>query len=212
MAKYLIHTYPNRMWYVRRYLVPSMRNQGITDISVECDKSNIGNLKSCMKIFSMMPDDDEGCWHLQDDIVICHDFKERTEEHDSGVVAGYVYAKSNMDGEVNVQHIWYSFPCIRIPNRIARECAKWFYANKDNPEYIDRSSVNKYDDWFFREFLINKYPLMNVLNLKPNLVDHVDYLIGGSSVNKQRKSKQTRARYFEDVYLVDELENKLRGQ
>ena len=29
MAKYLIHTYPKRIWYVNGYLIPSMIKQGI---------------------------------------------------------------------------------------------------------------------------------------------------------------------------------------
>ena len=29
MAKYLIHAYPNRLWYVKDFLIPSMVKQGI---------------------------------------------------------------------------------------------------------------------------------------------------------------------------------------
>ena len=46
----------------------------------------------------------------------------------------------------------------------------------------------------------------DVLNLKPNLVDHVDYLIGGSVVNKVRAEKETHAVHFDDTNLVTKLE------
>ena len=53
------------------------------------------------------------------------------------------------------------------------------------------------------------YPDAVVLNTTINLVDHVDYLIGGSIANKIRSEKETHAAYFEDKYLVKKLEEKL---
>ena len=79
MAQYLIHTYPKRLWYVEQYLIPSMLAQGIdkASIIVYNDVNKEGNLLSCMKAFASVNNDDNGTWHLQDDVLICKDFKER---------------------------------------------------------------------------------------------------------------------------------------
>lgn len=60
------------------YLLPSFRRQDIQDVSVRCDTKRVGNLKSCMEIFASMPEEG-GTWHLQDDVLLCRNFKERTE-------------------------------------------------------------------------------------------------------------------------------------
>ena len=57
--------------------------------------------------------------------------------------------------------------------------------------------------------MVLNYPTADVLNLKPCLVDHVDYLIGGSVVNNNRKEKNVRAVWFDSLDLVDELEERL---
>lgn len=211
MIKYVIHACPSRMWYVNDYLVPSMKSQGITLVDVKCDTNNRGCLEHCMDIFMKMWGDG-GTWHLQDDVIICRNFKELTEEYSSGIVCGFDYVLDHPEnvGYVTPDKMWYSFPCIHIPNELARECAKWFYkkARKDD-KYAKWVAERKFDDSIFQEFLINNYPEMRVLNLKPNLVDHVDFLIGGSIINGARKYPQTRAQYFDDNGLVTELKNRL---
>ena len=214
MSKYIIHACPGRMRYVENYLVPSMKKQDIGDISIKCDDNHRGCLDSCMQIF-MSTYGDGGAWHMQDDVVICRDFKKRTEDYDGydGIVCGFAYIKdenANHYGLVQPSKMWWSFPCIYIPNNIARECAKWFYTKgRNDSKYAKWTNSNKYDDAFFKEFITLSYPDISVLNMTPNLVDHVDYLIGGSIANKLR-SYQTRSKYFEDLYLVDELEKKLQ--
>ena len=201
MSNYLIHACPSRMWYVEEYLVPSIRIQGIKNISIKCDNNIICNPEFCMSIFKNMPNNDDGTWHLQDDVIICRDFKKLTEQNDFGIVCGFTATSTTKIGFVDAQHMWWSFPCIRIPNKIANECAEWYYFHSfDN-------SIG--DDEVFRRFIIEQYPNIQVLNLKPNLVDHIDYLIGGSVVNKQRGS-QIRAQYFKDTNLVNNLANKLK--
>ena len=212
MIKYVIHACPKRLDYVKKYLIPSMEAQGITNIDLRCDNYNLGNLSKCMEIFESMRSDG-GAWHIQDDVVICRDFKERTEQFASdNVVCGYSWDKDeNLSyvGLVEPQHMWWSFPCIYIPNSLARECAVWFdrFA-KDDPKYVLWAAAKRYDDFFFQEFLKERYPDDKVLNLKPNLVDHVDYLIGGSIVNVTRRDEQVRAAWFEDLDLVEALEKK----
>jgi len=211
MAKYLIHARPNRMWYVNEHLIPSMLAQGILgqDIDVECDDNHIGNLESYMKSFQLM-DSDGGTWHLTDDIIICRKFKEITELHDDGIVCGFSVYPTDKVGLVNYSDMWWSFPCIRIPNSLANECGNWFYSYATKQyEYKKRIELRIDDDWFFKEFLRLNHPDINVLNLQPSIVDHVDYLIGGSLV--RGCVVQIRAKYFDDQDLVKALEKKLNN-
>ena len=210
--KYIIHTCPERMWYVGRYLVPSMRAQDL-DVEVRCDSKRIGNLEHCMQIFRSMPDDNGGAWHMQDDVIICRDFAERTKEHDDNIVCGFVIkfdGNLRYEGQTVPKTMWWSFPCIYIPNRLARECAEWF-DRVASQKYADRTRTGKLDDWFFKKFLKINYSTYHVINLRPNLVDHIDYLIGGTVVNKDRNNKKVRSAYFEDKDLVNELEEKLKS-
>ena len=213
MANYVIHACPERMWYVEDYLLPSLHNQGIKNATVYCDLLHLGNLEGCMKVFGTMKDDDDGVWHLQDDVIICRDFKKLTEKYDSGIVCGFVTPRSANIGYVKPEKMWYSFPCIRIPNQIAREFYHWYYSfAKGYAKYYEWVHMNKCDDNFFYEFMKKNHPDMDVLNLTPNLVDHVDFLIGGSLINKYRNGAQIRAAYFEDLDLVESLAGKLKKE
>lgn len=217
MSKYIIHACPERMWYVNNYLIPSMLEQGIDkkDIDTRCDDQMAGNLSNCMKIFESMPDDNDGAWHIQDDVIICRDFKERTENPNDEIICGYVRMNgnhSNKTGYVDLNHMWWSFPCIYIPNRYARECAYWFYNEaKLYTKYRKLMKTRKDDDMFFMEYLKlkSKSTDLTIYNMCPNLVDHIDFLIGGTIVNKDRENMNVRARYFDDTDLVDELARKI---
>ena len=212
-ANYLIHTYPSRLWYVEEFLIPSMLEQGITraQIKVWNDTEHIGNLRATMKSFSEIPMDGEGTWHLQDDIVISSNFKTMTERYNDGLVCGFCsrYSEGRPEGYTNIRNMWFSFPCIRIPNNLARECAKWFYHGAINDEkYKKWITDRKYDDEAFKEFLRLKHPDTKPYNLVPNIVNHVDYLLGGSLVNTQRE-KIAVSLYWDEDNLVEELKKKL---
>ena len=214
MDRYVIHACPQRMDYVNGYLVPSLEAQGIKDYRVVCDRFKAGNLYKCMEIFASM-EGDGSTWHLQDDIIICNDFHRRTKWFVNKIVCGFCYENDdnrNNVGEVTYENMWWSFPCIMIPNEVARECAQWFYqvASKD-PRYEIWIASKKYDDYFFREFLKERHPDKKAINLKPNLVDHIDWLIGGTTTHGISRGEQLRSCYFEDVELVDELEEKIKG-
>ena len=212
----MIHTCNNRKWYVDQYLMPSLLLQGIDidHIIIWLDKQNKGCLISCMQAFQSLPYDGY-VWHLQDDIVICHDFKEKTEKYANyaPIVCGYCYWRNAAcpDGLNHPMYMWYSFPCIKINNKLAKECSQWFFKKAINdPKYNTYISTGKFDDTIFREYCRQHY-MENyiVYNLKPNLVDHIDYLIGGSIVNNDRKDKITYAAYFEQPERVEQLKNKL---
>lgn len=217
--KFMIHTYFKRLWYVEEFLIPSMKDQGIdgNDILVMLDDGTYGCLDSFFtSLREPQGDLDNGTWHLQDDVIICRDFKIRTvdTDYDPGIVNGFCWTKDFQRysiGKVPAFQMWYSFPCIRIPNQIGTAAAEWFYTKAVNdPRYSKIIESRKQDDYIFREFIIEKN--YAGINLSPNLVDHIDYLIGGSIVNRERESKegvQSMALYFEDKDLIDELEKRL---
>lgn len=216
MAKYMIHTCNDREWYVYKFLIPSMLEQGINaeDIITYVDSSRLGNLLSCMDSFDSTGNIHcSGIWHLQDDIIISSKFKELTEYYDtSGVVCGYCGTEDthkHICGETTPKQMWYSFPCIRIPTHISYACSEWYFlfANR-NPEYRLWVDAGKHDDSFFELYMQEYCHYLTVLNLKPNLVDHIDYLIGGSLINKIR-SEPARSAYFEEQYLIDNLKKQL---
>ncbi len=220
---YMIHTCQDRLWYVNRFLIPSMLSQGISksEIMTYNDENGDGNLKSCSKSFKLVSLNSDGdTWHLQDDVVISHDFKERTERFDNHV-PNFILSGMCMDidedasrptGVVSVENLWYSFQCIRIPNKIAGEFSDWVeHDAMMNPDYRLWIRRNKYDDSLFKEFLIDKHNDIGAVNIYPNLVDHVDYIIGGSLVNKDFDADR-RAKYFTDQYLVKDLEKSLNSR
>lgn len=211
----MIHTYPKRLWYVEEYLIPSMLEQGIakSDITVYNDKDKEGNLRACMNAFKSCPDDLEGTWHLQDDVIICRDFRKRTEMYDNGLVCGF--SSKLYDGDIKEKRgavprvrMWFSFPCIRIPNKWARWCADWVLKYIiGNPVYRQYWEKGVNDDWAFRQYLKEFQRDCVALNIMPNLVDHVDYLLGGGSGGMRKDS--CRSQYWEDDDLVEELECQL---
>lgn len=218
---YMIHTCPDREWYVNRFLVPSLTAHGISksDIIIYNDENKEGNLKSCINSFKIIYLEGDGdTWHLQDDVVISSNFKERIVRFDKytpdlimcGMCMNVDEDKRKPIGIVSPEEMWYSFQCIRIPNKLAGEFVKWMenYA-VNNPDYRLWIRRNKYDDTLFREFMINEYPEYQCVNIYPNLVDHVDYLLGGSLVN-QDFPVERRAEYFIEQYLVKDLEMNLR--
>lgn len=68
-------------------------------------------------------------------------------------------------------------------DKIAGECGLWFFdvcSKCKDPMYQDRIRRKKHDDDFFRYFMTERHADMYVTNLVPNIVDHIDYLIGGT--------------------------------
>lgn len=215
-TKYLIHSYQKRLWYVKQYLIPSMLERGIKEenIALYNDDKHEGNLKACMNAFMMVEDNDESTWHLQDDVCISKNFKEKTEMYNRGLVCGFSSLKYDGPGKIGIvkpKEMWFSFPAICIPNKYARECSKWV-----NEELIGNVIYRQYwqsgrnDDWAFRKYIEAFHKKDNVLNLTPNIVDHIDYLIGGGSGGQRQEP--VRAQYFRDLDVVEELEWQIKNQ
>ena len=211
MPQIMIHSCNQRKWYVEEYLVPSLQEQGITDIVVYNDDNEVGNLKAFLDSITKL-DDTGGTWHLQDDVIICNDFSYRINEYEYGIACGFCskYDDNKDPGDAFAKDMWYSFPCIRIPNQLAKKFRLWIYKQASSHwDYRYLVESGKYDDVLFHRFLELEYPYTIVNNISPNLVDHIDYLIGGTVINKIRPDKWIRAEYFNDLELIDKLERNL---
>lgn len=215
--KILIHACPQRMWYVEGFLVPMLRAQGAENIEIWNDEARRGNLLACMDSFRAR-EGDGGTWHIQDDVLPCRDFVARCEKNDEGVVSGFSCEAFGDDplccGRVYAASLWHSFQCIRIPDALARECAAFYFSGawRDSPsaELPILDALGKGDDTFFHEFMESRHGGDSVKNLVPNLVEHVDWLIGGSVLNEYQSI--ARADYWNDEKLIAELRDALRGR
>ena len=212
----MIHACPQRMWYVEDFLIPSLEAQGVEKITVWNDAKRRGNLHACMDAFASRTGNG-AAWHIQDDVLICRDFKERCLRNDRGVVWGFCCQWFLDDpthtGTVYAEDAWNSFQCVRIPDEYARGCAEWFFSGEwqtcPEQELFALYQTNRGDDAFFRNYFIEKHGTEMVTNLKPNLVEHVDRLIGGSALDHYRDYFAT-AHYWEDPDLTEELRQRLQ--
>ena len=191
-----------------------MIRQGIhpEDIIIAVDKYHMGVLWAMMEVFRAQ---EVGCWHLQDDVLISRQFKKATEYYPkefNTIINGFcsAYIQGKPSGLTNVRNIWYSFPCFYTPERYANEVAEWFYKTAiHNPDYKDWVKQGRHVDEFFRIYLREHYPDLQVLNLNPNLIEHVDWLIGGSVTNPDKEGLR-RSKYWIEPELVTDLEEKLK--
>lgn len=210
----MVHACPERMWYVNDFLLPSLEKQGIL-ADVWNDSEKKGNLFATIESFAECGRNAGATWHLQDDVVICSDFGERVKQNTDGVVCGFACQNFGPSmthvGQVPAKFMWYSFLCIRVPNELAKEFTDWFYEDAiHRTRYASQIVDRKHDDWFFREFILERHLDMFVTNLVPNLVDHIDYLIGGTLINRQRNIQVNRAKFWTDTDLIQDLEEQLQ--
>lgn len=214
--KYLIHACEQRMWYVKDFLIPSMVDQGIdiSRIRVFNDADVLGNLKAYMASLEMFgPEDDY--WHISDDVCIAPDFAEKTEKlaGTEKVICAFACKICNnaSAGIVRPIDMWYSFPGIYIDKYLAMDFLIWL---KNRAPMILPDCFwlkkGKGDDALFKNFLIYNYPVLRVLNYAPNLVNHIDYMLGGSITNTQRdKSKDTTAVFWNHPEILEDLERRI---
>lgn len=217
---YMIHSCTERMWYVVHFLLPSMSKQGIhhDNIIVWEDKSHVGNLESFICSAEWVAETQPvqgGIWHLQDDVIISSDFKKKTENHDHGIVCGFCndeFDGLNVENHGNVPFVssWFSFQCIRIPNKYLIGFADWYRGTVVPNHSFRRLRQNgKNDDSMFRMYMFTHYPYVQCVNLETNLVNHIDYMIGGSMVTPQRDIPRMAYRWAEPE-LLDDIARKLQ--
>ena len=224
--KYMIHSCNKRLWYVKKYLIPSMLEQGIKleDIILWNDFFSVGNQQSwynSCKYIKLCEPLNKGMWHLTDDVIISHNFYPRTKRvpNNLNIRCGFVTHKFNprnkpFTGVQPLSKCWRSFPCIYIPNQYAAEFVDWY----DKVVIQEKQFQKEYeggndDDTLFLACLGQLHPAIRTINLAPCLVDHIDYLIGGS-VLFDRKNEIHRACYLSDAdkILVNELAKKLQEE
>ena len=219
MERYVIHACPGRMWYVEEFMIPSMLKQGIeqTDILVWNDSDGKGNLFSTIECLEHCGKHDGGCWHLQDDVLLASDFAKQTAAADKYIECGFCHIGFEKEdgrsvekiGKVKAQYMWSSFPCIFIPNWIAKDFVEWFYTKAMyDPKYLMFIHERKHDDCFWRDYVNEERHYDTVINHAPALIDHIDWLIGGSVINQMRGTN-CRAYHWEEEELVFKLREEL---
>lgn len=217
---YMIHTCPQRKWYVDGYLLPSLVEQGIDkdDIIIWNDGDGVGNLESFARSAKWIGKTQTylgGIWHLQDDVVISKQFKEITEKENKGIVCGFCNLQFdgggvNRVGIMPVAFAWLSFQCIRLPNIYVKKFADWYYEDVvPNKRYSEWTADGKNDDALWRIYMVEKHPDECAYNMMKNIVDHIDYLIGGTIINGHRKGEQRRAYWWDEPDTITELEKKI---
>ena len=217
---YMIHSCNERKWYVDDFLVPSLLEQGIKEdqIVIWNDNEGVGNLESFARSAKWIGETQTylgGIWHLQDDVVVSKHFKEITEKENKGIVCGFCNIQFdgggvNRVGIMPVAFAWLSFQCVRLPNLYVKQFANWYYDDVvPNNRHTKWTADGKNDDALWREFMIEKHPNECAYNMIKNIVDHVDYLIGGTTINKHRLGEQRRAYWWDEPDTITELEKKI---
>lgn len=193
---YMIHSCNERKKYVVEWLIPSMlkQNININDVILYNDDNNDGCLmswvKSCEYILQTKQD---SMWHLQDDVVISKDFAMRTSiDYGDKIVNAFVCKKHNPSnymciGNQNIDKYWMSFQCMYVPSRHIEIFLDWFYKRVyQQGKYRKYYKDNRHADFFFWRAMKECCPDDIIYNMSPNLVDHIDYLLGGSVITKQK--------------------------
>lgn len=198
----LIHASPQRMEYVTRFLLPRLNGLKIT---VWCDHEGKGNLKAYLDSYKDIPPYGD-TWHLEDDVLPDRHFRQWAEEVEGfdGIVCGYgSKGYKNVIGQIKQpEDLWYSFPCIRIPNAYLLDMIPWLEDIKDKDTDIRRKvEANKGIDYIFRRYVID-HPIP-IYHHDPCMVEHIDDLIGGSLTNNRGASP--KAIRFNDREGLEEL-------
>ena len=219
--KILVHTVPERMWYVSGYLVPQLLEQGADPgcIRITRDDARLGNLEATMRSFEKLAGVDGGTWHLQDDILLASNFVETAESFEGcdEIICGFAVddfdAALYKTGHVPQCFLWLSFPCIYIPNRIAAGCAAYYRGSQGkSPDYQRLAALRKGDDSAFWAYVHNEHKHEWGWNLDPNLCEHVDHLLGGSLVNPTREAGKAHAKYFPEPEAVERLADRINNR
>ena len=186
------------------------------DIIVLNDVSGMGNLRSFLFMCNYVVKNDIGdSWYLQDDILLSSNFvKTCMEMRKDIVVNGFVYA--DPAGNDNYKYVglqkpnryWFSFPCCYIPVKYIQEFLRWFDEILVAGKYKKMISRNMYDDLFFWKYMQEKHAEHHIYNASPNLVNHIDYMLGGSCLPYQ-KCKIRHAYFWNEPEKIEEIQKRI---
>ena len=221
MLKFMIHSCNSRLWYVSNFLIPSLKEQGITesDIVLWNDYNSDGNLMSFVNSAYWVKNNfpvNCGTWHLQDDVLISSTFADRVRRMPNNMICNGYRTKTNvpdsMDsiGFQSVDKYWNSFQCVYIPNAYMNEFTRWFHEEIIVKQRCPKKlSENKHDDYFFWKYVKEVHPNHTIYNAVPCLVQHVYEIIGGSEANKCKKARNV-ARYWDEEDREKQLAKQIK--
>jgi hypothetical protein len=205
----LIHASEKRSKY-HDYLLSKLPTAG-----AYIDSMNDGNIKSYidsylnlinrMKVIAGKRN--SNTWHFEDDVLPDRRIYEWMEdlEDKEGIICGF--GTTEKFGEVKPEDMWYSFPCIRIPNYYLYGFVWWVLHSGGDEDVVNRLKLGKGIDFLFRKYVIqNPIP---IYHHNPCMVEHIDDLIGGSLINT--RDKPIKAIRFEDKEALEELKRWLEG-
>ena len=177
--------------------------------NVYIDSNNEGNIKAYMKSFQiLLRECDRGgdTWHFEDDVLPDKRFLKWAEQYEDveGIVCGF--GTTAIYGKAKPEYMWYSFPCIRIPNYYLKGFERWVREGRDE-DVKRRVELGKGIDFLFHKY-VEKNPVP-IYHTYPCMVEHIDDLIGGSLINE--RDKPIRAVRFEDTEAIEELKRWLEG-
>ena len=212
MMKIMIHACNKRMHYVNGFLIPQLIRTGIDqdDVIVWQDKQDCGCLKAYMDAYRSLPEEGD-TWHLEDDVLPGQLFARLVSELQTieGIMCGFgsaAYCEGMHPGLVHrAEEMYYSFPCIRIPNKMIRMFLTWLETARHTQKYAVRFNENKHADYLFKQFLAEVIGETRIFNLSPCLVEHVDDYIGGSVANRKR-DVIAKALAFDDREALNALD------
>lgn len=210
--KIMIHACNKRMHYVNGFLIPWLTGHGIReeDLQVWVDAKQAGCLKAYIASYKSLPEDGD-TWHMEDDVLPGKAFFRTAPDLENipGIMCGFgslAYCRSMHPGLVySPKEMYYSFPCIRIPNRQIKMFLSWFEMAARQQRYADYVEQNKHTDYLFRHFLDEVAADTRIYNLNPCLVEHVDEYVGGSTINGNR-DEIAKALAFDDPEAMAALE------
>lgn len=179
----------------------------MSDVFPECKAFvdfGSGNIGAYMKSFTKIPFIGD-TWHIEDDVLPDRRINEWMEELESreGIICGF--GTTEIYGEVEPKDMWYSFPCIRIPNLYLKDFEMWLKYSGDE-DVARRMELGKGIDFLFHKF-VEQNPIP-IYHHNPCMVEHIDDLIGGSLINE--RDKPIKAIRFEDTEGIEELKRWLR--
>lgn len=203
--EFLIHASEERLWYVRNHLLPRLHGiKGMTFV----DKQHDGNIKAYINSFLGPSLKGKGdTWHLEDDIYPDRMFVDWATklENFEGIVCGFSPVGGVLGEVKDPNDIWYSFPCIRIPNAYLKDFMRWLQLSND-PDVVRRKAWGKGIDFLFHKYVVeNPIPIYHHY---PCMVEHIDDLIGGSLINE--RPKPIKAYRFEDTEGLLQLKRELK--
>lgn len=210
----LIHATPERMNYVGEFLSPRLKAQGFS-VHIYEDSEHKGNLAAYLESYKKLPENGD-TWHLEDDVLPDSRFYSLVSgewKRFPGIICGFgdkrKFTAEHFGSKNCIPGMFYSFPCIRIPNKTIKDFLVWLDDNQGDTVIANTIKSGKEIDYLFRIYLDSHK--MNAYNFRPCLVEHIDEYLSGSIVHPNRQTL-AKAVIFEDEKALDDLREWSNGK